>query len=125
MNNGGGCIRTIIGIWQSDGSFGEFHESGGLAVSKNTGVETEGRLYKGCIRSVSGYGAESLSVGLKVPNKLISTKKKMLRMMCGVILWIRISSSEVAERMGVESIEEWLRRQRLRWFACGYVLRMY
>ncbi len=76
---------------------------GGWLCRRILGLKQKGRLYKGCIRSVSGYGAKSLSVGLKVPNKLIYTKKKMLRMMCGVILWIRISSSEVAERMGVES----------------------
>ncbi len=37
--------------------------------------------------------------------KLVSTE----RMMCGVTLRGRISSSEFSERVGVESIEEWLR----------------
>ncbi len=40
----------------------------------------------------------------------------MLRMMCVVTLRDRISSSDVAERVGVDLIEEWLRKQRLRWF---------
>ncbi len=45
----------------------------------------------------------------------------MLRILCGVDVRDRISSSEVAERVDVESTEEWLRREHLRWF--GYVLR--
>ncbi len=84
-------------------------------------MKQKGRLYKGCVRSVLGYGAENWSVGVKLLNKLVSTEKKMLRMMCGVTLSYRIRSSEITERLGVESIEEWLRKQRLRWF--GHVLR--
>ncbi len=33
----------------------------------------------------------------------------------------KITSPEVAERVGVESIKEWLRRKNMRWF--GYLLR--
>ncbi len=58
---------------------------------------------------------------MKELNKIVSTERKMLRMMCGVALRGRISSLKVAERVSVELIEEWVRRQRLRWF--GYVLR--
>ncbi len=41
--------------------------------------------------------------------------------MSGVAFRDRIRNSEVSERVDVESIEEWLRRQRSRWF--GHVLR--
>ncbi len=53
---------------------------------------------------------------MKKLKKLVSTERKMLRMMSGVTLRDKISSSGVAEREGVGSIEEWLRRQHLRWF---------
>ncbi len=68
-----------------------------------------------------GYRAENWSVGVKQLNKLVSTERKILRMICGVTLSYRIKRSEVTERMGVDSIEVRLRRQRLRWF--GHVLR--
>ncbi len=42
-------------------------------------------------------------------------------MMCKVTLRDRMSSLEIAERMGVESIEKLSRRQRYRWL--GHVLK--
>ncbi len=39
---------------------------------------------------------------VKELNQLVSTERKMLRMMKVVTLRVRISSSEVAERVGVE-----------------------
>ncbi len=54
-------------------------------------------------------------------NNLVLTERKMLRMICGVKLRVRITSMEVPERVGVESMKEWLRRQHLRW--SGYGLR--
>ncbi len=38
-------------------------------------------VYKGCVGSVLGYGAENWSVCVKVLKKLVSTERKMLRMM--------------------------------------------
>ncbi len=52
-------------------------------------------------------------MGVKVLKKLVSTERKMLRMMRCATLRDRISTSEVVESVGVESIGEWLRRQRL------------
>ena len=46
-------------------------------------------------------------------NKLVSTERKMQRMM--LRLKDRISSSEVAEKMGAELMVEWLRRRHFRW----------
>ncbi len=54
-------------------------------------------------------------------NKLVSTERKMLGMICAVTLRDRINSLEVTEMVGEESVEEWSRRQLLRWF--GHVLR--
>ena len=45
-------------------------------------------------------------MGLKEVNNPISTERKKLRMMYGVTLRERISSSEVAKRVGIEWIEE-------------------
>ena len=40
----------------------------------------------------------------------------MLRLMCGVSLMDRVRSEEIRERVGVECIDTWVRRQRLWWF---------
>ncbi len=51
---------------------------------------------------------ENCFVGVKELNKLVSTERKMVRMICGVTLKDRINSSEIAERVNLESIEDWL-----------------
>ncbi len=83
---------------------------GGFLCWRKLRLKQKGRLYKGCVRSVLGYGAENWSVGVKQLNKLVYTERKMLRMMCGVTLRDMISSSEIAERVVVGSTEERLRR---------------
>ncbi len=45
-------------------------------------------------------------MGVKELNKLVSTERKILRIMCGFTMRYKISISEVAERVGVELIEE-------------------
>ena len=84
-------------------------------------LRQKGELYKACIRSVLVYGAECWAMRAQDLRRLISTERRMLRFMCGVSLSNRVGSSEVRQRLGVESIEDWIRCQRLRWF--GHVKR--
>ncbi len=49
-------------------------------------------------------------MGVQELNELVSTERKMDGMMCGVTLRDRINSTQIVERVGVGSIEEWLRR---------------
>ncbi len=51
-----------------------------------------------------------MKCGCERIEKLVSTERKTLRMFFSATLRDRISSSEVTERMGVESTEEWLMR---------------
>ena len=46
-------------------------------------------------------------------------ERRMLRMICGVMLKDKVESTAVASRGGVEDLEEHLRQKRLRWF--GYI----
>jgi len=54
--------------------------------------------------------------------RMKSTEMKMLRMICGKTLRDKVRNEEIRETTEVESIEEHLREQRLRWF--GYMERM-
>ena len=42
-------------------------------------------------------------------------------MLCRITVKDRVSSCEIAHKVGVEATVEWLRKQRLRWF--GHVIR--
>ena len=47
--------------------------------------------------------------------KLKTTEMRMLRMLCGKTLKDKVSNDKICKVTGVESIEEFLRQQRLRW----------
>jgi len=57
-----------------------------------------------------------------VVRRIKSTKMRMLRMICGKTVRDKVRNEENRERTEVESIEEHLREQCLRWF--GHMERM-
>jgi len=81
----------------------------------------KGALYRGCVRSVLTYGAETWAIKSESVVKFKSTERRMIRMMCGVWLRDMVKSEELANRVGVGSMEEHLRVKRLRWY--GHVMR--
>ena len=56
----------------------------GLLCGRKLRLKHKGKLYKGCVRSILGYGVEDWSVDVKELNKLVSTERKMLETVCGV-----------------------------------------
>ena len=81
--------------------------------------EDEGVVYNACVCSMLTYGAETWVV--KVFQRLQATKRRMLRMICGVTLKDKVESTVIALRVGVDNLEEHLRQKRLRWF--GHIVR--
>ena len=57
----------------------------------------------------------------RVSARLEQTEIRMVRWMCGVSLKDRVLSTELRERMGIESVFDVVKRNRLRWV--GHVLR--
>ena len=52
----------------------------------------------------------------EVFQRLRATERRMLRMICRVILKDKVESTVIALRVGVDNLEEHLRQKRLRWF---------
>ena len=48
--------------------------------------------------------------------RLQATERRMLRMICGVMLKDMVESTVTASRVRVDDLEEHLRQKRLRWF---------
>ena len=46
--------------------------------------------------------------------RLRATERRMLRMICGVMLKDMVESTVIASRVGVDDLEEHLRKERLR-----------
>ena len=53
--------------------------------------------------------------------RLQTTERRMLRMICRVMLKDMVESTVIASRVGVDDLEEHLRQKRLRWF--GHIAR--
>ena len=53
--------------------------------------------------------------------RLRATERRMLRMICRMILKDKVESTLTASRVGVDDLEEHLKQKRLRWF--GYIVR--
>ena len=65
------------------------------------------------------YGAETWGMEVGLFQTLQATKRRMLRMICGVTLKDKVESTVTA--LSVGDLEKLLRQKRLRWF--GHVVR--
>ena len=73
-------------------------------------------VYKACVRSMLTYVAETWAMKAGVFQRLRATERRMLRMICRVMLKDMVESTVIASRVGVDNLEEHLRQKRLRWF---------
>ena len=62
------------------------------------------------------YGRETWPLKVEQTAKLQRTQASMIRLMCGVTLNERMSNQVLRERLGIEAIEDVVRRNRLMWF---------
>jgi len=76
----------------------------------------KGIMYKKYVRSALSYGAECWAMKVEDVRRIKSTEMRMLRMISGKTVRDKERNKEIRERTEVESINEHLREQCLRWF---------
>ena len=81
----------------------------------------KGVLYKACVHSMLTYGAETWAMKAGVFQRLRTTERRMLIMICGVTLKDMVESTVIALRVGVDDLEKNLRQERWSWF--GHTVR--
>ena len=74
-----------------------------------------GFMYKACVHSVLTYEAETWVMKAGV-FRCCESQRRMLRVICGVMLKDMVECTVTASRVGLEDLEEHLRQKRLRWF---------
>ena len=94
----------------------KFKEVSGMLCTKHVSLKLKGELYKTCVRSVLGYGAECWALKKEDVKRLQGTEKRMIQMMCGKTLMDKYRSEEPRKQVGVKDMDEYLRDHRLRWF---------
>jgi hypothetical protein len=84
-------------------------------------VKMKGRVYRACVRAAMVYGGETWVMRKEEECVLQRAERAMVRMMCGVKLRDRKSSSELMSMVGLsEDILTLVRKSRLRWY--GHVM---
>ena len=120
ISAGGGAEESILTRIRC--GWKKFRELLPVLTSKGFSLLSKGSFYQACIRSVIIFAGETWAVREEDLSKLERNDMMMIRWMCNVTLKERISSDELRTRLGLVSIRECIRRQRLRWF--GHVERM-
>ena len=73
-----------------------------------------------CLQCVNVWG-RGLGNKSRAFQRLQTTERRMLRMICGVTLKDMVETTVIALRVGVDNLEKHLRQKRLRWF--GHIAR--
>ena len=92
----------------------KFRELGGILCTQVASLRMKGVVYKACVHSVLTYRAETCAMKAGVFQRLRVTERRMLRMICGVMLKDMVESTMIASRVRVDDIEEHLRQKILR-----------
>ncbi|KAF3636900.1 1-aminocyclopropane-1-carboxylate oxidase -like protein 1 [Capsicum annuum] len=95
--------------------------SSGVLCDNKVPPKLKGNLYRLAVHSIMLYGAEYWPVKNSHIKKLKVTEIRMLRWMCGLIRRDRVRNETIQEKVGVASLEDKMRKVRLRWF--GHVMR--
>ena len=93
----------------------KLRELGGILCTRGASLRMKGVVYKACVHSMLTW-PETWAMKAGVFQGLQATERRMLRMICGVMLKDMVESTVIASRVGVDDLEEHLRQNRLRWF---------
>jgi hypothetical protein len=86
---------------------------------KDITKEAKVAVYNSLVLSILLYGSESWALTKKHRDKLRGFHRKCVRSMCCISMWHvqehRITAQQLEDRLGVQSLETYLVRRRLRW----------
>ncbi|KAF3632917.1 hypothetical protein FXO37_27265 [Capsicum annuum] len=92
-----------------------------ILCDKKVPPKLKGKFYRVAVRLAMIYGAECWPVKNSHVQKLKVEEIRMLRWMCGFTRADRVRNEIIREKVGVASVEDKIRKVRLRWF--GHVMR--
>src|SRR3954464_5759340 len=92
-----------------------------LLIARGASLRVRGKIYRACVQRLLVYGSETWPTKKDDMQRLVRTENTMVRWMSGVTLKDRRPSEELWLGLGIEGVEEVIRRGRLRLF--GHVER--
>ena len=119
VEEGGGLDREVEGKVQA--GWCKWREASGILCDKQVPLKLKGKYYSTVVRPAMMYSSECWAIKKSQEQKLKVAEMKMLRMMCGVTRRDRVRNEYVRASVGVDSMEDKLAQNRLRWY--GHVSR--
>ena len=89
---------------------------GTILADKRVSLHLKGKLYASCVRPCMIYASEAWAIRKEDVNRMVSVERQMVRRMCNVTLNDKQRSNSLLDKLGIDPIEEVVRRGRLRWF---------
>jgi len=115
-----GGIEESLAI-RSRSAWNKFRELGPILADKRVSLHLKGKLYASCVRPCMIYASETWAMRKEDVNRMVSVERQMVRRMCNVTLNDKQRSNSLLGKLGIDPIEEVVRRGRSRWF--GHVER--
>ena len=115
-----GGTSTSINI-RCRAAWGKFRELLPLLTNRAISLQTRGRIYTACVRSVMLYASECWALRNDEHNRLIRNDRAMVRWICGIKPKDKISTPSLYQRLNIPHLDNTLRCNRLRW--AGHVHR--
>ena len=84
-------------------------------------LQTRGKVYSSCVRSVMLHAAETWAMKVDILNRLQRNDRAMIRWICNVRAKDEVSSDSLLTKLGIQDLDVVLRTSRMRWF--GHVER--
>src|SRR3989442_1930394 len=102
-------------------AWGKFRDLKMLLTVRGASLRVKEKIYRACVQRVLVCGSETWPMKMEDMQRLVRTENNMVRWMSGVTLKDRRPSEELRLGLGIEGVEEVVRRGRLRWI--GHVER--
>ena len=119
LSAGGGC--ELAAIKRCKSAWGKFRELLPLLTNRHLPLNTRGRVYSTCVRSVMLYGTETWAASANTVNRLQRNDRAMMRWICRVKPEDQVSSETILSKLGIRDIRQVLQTGRVRWL--GHVER--
>lgn len=120
IGQAGGCTEAVTARIRS--AWKKFRDLLPVLTNRGFSLRSRGHTYQACVRSVLLYGSETWPVNTEDIRRLQRTDSAMIWWLSGGNRKEGWTSELIRERLGLLSIEETLRTNRLRWY--GHIQRM-
>ena len=104
LNDTGGVEQAVTARVRA--AWKKFRELGGILCTRGASLRMKDVVYKACVCNVLTHAAETWAMKVGVFQRLQATERRMLRMICGVMLRDNMESAVIASRVGVDDLEE-------------------